>query len=158
VRRHVLSAAALVAVAGGAAVIVLWVGGVFDGGQNKTDTLTRSAYVAQLQRLCREASRKLSQVPAPAGANPQAIANSIEQALPVLRQAVTDEEKLEPPKELEAQAKRAFELSEQSVQALEESRSKAKAGDAPGALKALAKFEQVRDRARQAGIALGLQC
>jgi hypothetical protein len=158
VRGRALPAAALLAVGGGAALVVLWVGGVFDGGGKKADALTRSAYVAQLQRLCREAGRKLAQVPAPASSNPQAIANSIERALPVLRQAIADEEKLKPPRELEARAKRAFELSDASVQALEESRRKAAAGDGPGAIEALSRFEQVRNRARTAGIALGLRC
>lgn len=153
-----LPAGALLAVGGGAALIVLWAGGVFDGGRKKDATLTRTAYVAQLQQLCREANRKLSEVPAPASSNPQAIANSIEQALPVLRQVIADEERLKPPRELEAKAKRAFALSDESVQALEASRRKAAAGDGPGAIQALSKFEQVRNRARAAGIALGLKC
>jgi hypothetical protein len=154
VRGRLLPGAALLAVAGGAALLVLWTGGVFDGGGKGDSSLSRSAYVARLQTLCREASRKLSQVPAPSGSNPQAIANSIEQALPVLRQAIADEEKLRPPREIEAQVKSAFELSDESLQALEESRRKAAAGDGPGALRALARFEQVRNR----GLALGLQC
>ena len=157
-RRLALPAAALVAVAGGAALLVLWVGGVFDGGERADNTLGHTAYVAQLQQLCREAGKKLAQVPAPSNSDPRALANSIDQALPVLRQAIADEEKLKPPRELEAQAKRAFELSDQSVRALEESRRKAAAGDGSGALQALTKFEQVRNRAREAGIALGLRC
>jgi hypothetical protein len=157
-RRHALPAAALLAVAGGAALLVLWVGGVFDGGGSEDSTLSRTAYVAQLQQLCREAGRKLAQVPAPSNSDPRALVNSIDQALPVLRQTIANEEKLKPPRELEAQAKRAFELSDKSVRALEESRRRAAAGDGPGALRALTQFEQVRDRARRAGLALGLRC
>ena len=157
-RRHALPAAALLAVAGGAALLVLWLGGVFDGGGKEDNTLGRTAYVAQLQQLCREAGRKLAQVPAPSNSDPRALARSIGQALPVLRQAVEDEEKLEPPPELQDRAKRAFDLSEESVRALEESRRRAAAGDGPGALRALTQFEQVRDRARAAGLALGLRC
>jgi hypothetical protein len=158
VRRYVLSGTALLAVVGGVALLVLWLGGVFDGGDGRSG-LSRTAYVAQLQRLCREANRKLARVPAPANpADPKALASSIDQALPILQGVIADERKLEPPAELEAQARRAFELSDPSVAALKETRRQAAAGDGPGALRALGRFEAARDRARAAGRALGLRC
>jgi len=50
---------------------------------------------------------------------------------------IADERKLEPPAELEAEARRTFELSDRSVAALKETRRQAAAGHGPDALRAL---------------------
>jgi hypothetical protein len=154
--RRVLAGTVLVAAAGGAALIVLLVGGVFDRGGG---TLTRNAYLTRLERLCREANRQLARIPPPANpSDPQELAQSIDRALPPLEEHVAAERKLRPPPELKAEVEHAFELTDESIRDLKESRRKALAGDRPGALRAFAGFLDARDRSRAAGRALGLRC
>jgi hypothetical protein len=81
-----------------------------------------------------------------------------DQALPVLQSVIADERKLEPPAELEAQARRGFELSDRSVATPKETRRQAAAGHGPEPILALGRFEAARDRVRAAGRALGLRC
>ena len=155
--RRVLAGGALLLIAGGFLVLVLWLGGVFDRGGSRT--LTRAEYLARVQRLCREADRKLAGIPPPANlSNPEVVSASIDRVLPLLRRYIAAERRIEPPPEPAAQMDRAFELSDQSVRDLEETRRRAPAADTRGAFRATARFLESRDRARAAARAAGLRC
>jgi hypothetical protein len=154
--RRVLAGGALLLIAGGFLVLVLWLGGVFDRGGSRT--LTRAEYLVRVQRLCREADRKLAGIPPPASlSNPEVVSASIDRVPPLLRRYIAAERRIEPPPELAAQMDRAFELSDQSVRDLEETRRRALA-DTRGAFRAMARFLDCRDRARAAARAAGLRC
>jgi hypothetical protein len=155
--RRVLAGGALLLIAGGFLVLVLWLGGVFDRGGSRT--LTRAEYLVRVQRLCREADRKLAGIPPPASlSNPEVVSASIDVSYRSSGATSPRERRIEPPPELAAQMDRAFELSDQSVRDLEETRRRALAADTRGAFRAMARFLDSRDRARAAARAAGLRC
>jgi hypothetical protein len=95
--RRVLAGGALLLIAGGFLVLVLWLGGVFDRGGSRT--LTRAEYLVRVQRLCREADRKLAGIPPPANlSNPEVVSASIDRVLPLLRRYIATERRIEPPR------------------------------------------------------------
>ncbi len=156
-RSYALAGATLLAVAGGVAALVILVTGGSGSGAGKT--LTRKAYLDRIQAICRTYDRKLARIQPPANpANPQALAQSIGQALPLMESQLADERNVEPPPELTAQVERAFALTDEAVRDLKSSRSKALAGDGGAALHAFAQFIRARDRARQAADSIGFRC
>ena len=157
-RSYALATTALVAVVAGVAAIVVLVADSLEGG-GRARTLSRTEYLARIQVICHRYDRKLAQIPIPANpANPQALAQSLGQTLPLLDRQIAEERSVEPPPEIAARVEHAFALRDESVRDLKESRRKALAGDVRGALTAFAKFIQGRDRARQAADAIGFRC
>lgn len=90
--------------------------------------------------------------------NPEVVSASIDRVLPLLRRSIAAERRIEPPPEVTAQMDRTFELSDQSVRDLEETRRRALAADMQGAFRVMARFLDGRDRARAAARAAGLRC
>jgi hypothetical protein len=81
-RGYILPTAASLAVA--AAVAILLIILLDDDGEAK---LTRAEYIARVEAVCRDYNRRLARVPAPvAVGNPQAVAQSIDQALPLVEE------------------------------------------------------------------------
>ncbi len=157
-RSYALAATALLAIAAGVAAIVVLVADSLEGG-GRARTLTRAEYLARIQVICHRYDRKLARIPTPANpANPQALAQSIGQTLPLVDRQIAEERSVEPPPEIAARVEHAFALRDESVRDLKESRRKALVGDAGGAVTAFAKFIQARDKARQAADAIGFRC
>ncbi len=156
-RSYALAGTALLVAAGVAAIVVLVANSLQDG--RRARTLSRTEYLARIQVICRSYDRKLARIPIPANpANPQALAQSIGQTLPLLDRQIAEERAVEPPPEIAGKVERAFALRDESVRDLKESRRKALAGDAGGAVAAFARFIQARDKARQAADAIGFRC
>ena len=154
-RSYALAGAALLAVAGGVAALVVLVA----GGSGAGKTLTRKEYLDRIQAICRTYDRKLQRIPPPANpVNMQALAQSIGQALPLLERRLAEAREVDPPPELAERVRRAFALADAAVRNLKTSRSKALAGDAGGAVRAFAQFIETRDRARQAADSVGFRC
>ena len=157
-RSYAVAATALLAFAAGVAAIVVLVADSLEGG-GRARTLTRAEYLARIQVICHRYDRKLARIPTPANpANPQALAQSIGQTLPLVDRQIAEERSVEPPPEIAARVEHAFALRDESVRDLKASRSKALTGDLRAALLAFQQFVGARDRARQGAAAIGFRC
>ena len=154
-RSQILAGAALLGVAAGAASLVLYLGGIFDG----PTALTRAEYLSRIEAICKPSEAKLRRIPPPAAAgNPQALALSIGQALPLLRQRLAAERTVRPPRKLAAPVRQALALADESIRALETTRRRALAGDTAGAARGFVRFLETRDQARAVADAIGINC
>jgi hypothetical protein len=153
-REYILSAAASLAVA--AAVAILLITLLRDGGEAK---LTRAEYVARVDAVCRDYNRRLARIPAPvAVGNPQAVAQSIEGALPLVEERAARAKAIAPPPELAARVQQVFSLSDTAIAELRAARAAADAGSLERSAGALGRFLAAADEARRAAAAIGLNC
>ncbi len=120
--------------------------------------LSRAEYVEKADATCRKYEQKLEALERELGAakGPDDVARTIERALPVVRDGARELRELEPPAELEREAKRWLRSNERSVEKLEELRDAAKENDLRElrrlAQAAEANEEKVADGARALGL------
>ena len=154
-RFQLLGGAALLFVAGGTAALALYFGGVFDGPKS----LTREEYLSRITAICRPFEARLAKIPPPfAAGNPQALALSIGEVLPLLKQRLAAEGAVRPPRELAASVRKGLALADESIQALETTRRRALAGDLAGAARGFVRFLETRNQARSVADAIGITC
>jgi hypothetical protein len=153
-RAYVLTAAAALAVAAGLAIVLM----VFlrNDGEAK---LTRAEYIARVEAVCRDYNRRLARIPAPiAVGNPQAVAESIGRALPLVEERAAAAKAIAPPPELAARVERVFSLSDTAIAELRSARAAADAGSLRRSARALGRFLVASEDARRAAVAIGLNC
>jgi hypothetical protein len=153
-RSVILLATGFLLVAGAvAAIIVLVVGG---GGDSAP---TRAEYIAQVNAVCAEHNAELARIPAPvAAANPDAIRQSIEQALPITEERAAEARAIEPPTALEPDVERMFSLSDEAIEELREARDAAQDGNLRESATALGRFLAASEQAHEIGLSIGLSC
>jgi hypothetical protein len=153
-RAYILAAAGLLAVA--AAVLILLVILLGDGGEAK---LTRAEYIARVDAVCRDYNRRLARIPAPvAVGNPQAVAQSIDQALPLVEERAARAKAIAPPPELADDVREVFSLSDTAIAELRSARAAADAGSLERSARALGRFLAAAEQARRVAAAIGLNC
>jgi hypothetical protein len=154
-RGYILTAAA--SLAGAAALAILLV--IFlrdDGGEEE---LTRAEYIARVEAVCRDYNRRLARIPAPvAVGNPQAVAQSIDRALPLVEERAARAKAIAPPPELAARVQQVFVLSDTAISELRSARAAADAGSLKRSARALGRFLAAAEEARRVAAAIGLNC
>jgi hypothetical protein len=153
-RAYILTGAASLAVAAAVAIVLVILLG--DGGEAK---LTRAEYIARVDAVCRDYNRRLARIPAPvAVGNPDAVARSIERALPLVEERAARAKAIAPPPELAAQMQRVFSLSDTAIAELRSARAAADAGSVERSARAVGRFLAAAGEARSAALAIGLNC
>jgi hypothetical protein len=152
-RAYVLAAGSLAAAAALAIVLIVL---LRNGGE---ETLTRAEYIARVEAVCRDYNRRLARIPAPiAVGNPQAVAESIGRALPLVEERAAAAKAIAPPPELAARVERVFSLSDIAIAELRSARAAAEAGSLKRSARALGRFLVASDDAQRAAEAIGLNC
>ena len=141
----------LVAVVSAAAVVV-----VARGGE---PTVTREAYLEQVHAICTTYGKRLDAIPPPGDlSSPGSVYESLNAALPVLKEQEDALRALDAPPALRDELDELYALTDQSLVELETARDEA--GDRalfPMAT-ALTRFEEVRDDAKVISRRLGFDC
>jgi hypothetical protein len=120
---------------------------------------TRDEYLAQVEAVCRPYNDRLAKIPPPtAVGNPQAVAQSIERALPLVVERAQRTQAIEPPPELEDEVRRIFTLSSKAIDELRAALRSARRGDVQASATAMGRFLSASDDARAASRAIGLSC
>jgi len=147
----VVAAAALVVAAGTAAVVVL----VGSGGIAPT----RLEYLARVEAICQTYGRRLDHIPPPTDpASPGAVFESINAALPILREQARRVRALDPPRELRRQLDPFFALTARSLDALDRARKDAHDRALFPMVQAISAFETNRNRAKRIANSIGFKC
>jgi hypothetical protein len=153
-RAYVLTAAVSLAVAATLAIVLIVL--LRNGGEAK---LTRAEYIARVEAVCRDYNRRLARIPAPvAVGNPQAVAESIDRAMPLVEERAAKARAIAPPPELAARVEQVFVLSDTAMAELRSARAAADAGSVKRSARALGRFLAASDDARRAAVAIGLNC
>jgi DNA-binding PucR family transcriptional regulator len=153
-RAYVLTAAVSLAVAATLAIVLIVL--LRNGGEAK---LTRAEYIARVEAVCRDYNRRLARIPAPvAVGNPQAVAETIDRALPLVEERAATAKAIAPPPELAARVEQVFSRSDRAIAELRSARAAAHAGSLERSARALGRFLAASDDARRAAVAIGLNC
>jgi hypothetical protein len=153
-RKYILTGAASLAV--GAAVAIPLVILLRDGGE---ETLTRAEYIARVDAVCRVYNRRLARIPAPvAVGNPQALAQSIDRALPLVEERADRARAIAPPPELADYVEQVFSLSDKAIAELRSARTAADAGSLERSARAFGRFLAAAEEAHSVAVAIGLNC
>jgi hypothetical protein len=153
-RGYILTAAASLAVAAALAILLVIV--LSDDGGAK---LTRAEYIARVEAVCRDYNRRLARIPAPvAVGNPQAVAQSIAQALPLVEERAARAKAITPPPDLANRAQQVFARSDKAITELRSARAAAAAGSLRRSARAMGRFLAAAEDARRAAAAIGLNC
>jgi hypothetical protein len=153
-RGYILAAAASLAVA--AALVILLIIRLGNGGEAK---LTRAEYIARVEAVCRDYNRRLARIPAPvAVGNPEAVARSIERALPLVEERAARAKAIAPPPELADRVRQVFALSDTAIGELRSARAAADGGSVRRAARALGRFLAAAEEARTVALTIGLNC
>jgi hypothetical protein len=151
--RLILAAAAAAVLAGGVAVAVVLV------TAGEAHSMTKAQYVARVNEICRVYNARLARVPAPvAVGNPQAVAQSIAAALPLVIERADKVRAVDAPPELETQVRAMFALSDRALSDLNDAYALSRANRLLDGMKALGRFLAVSDRAKQIARRIGLSC
>jgi hypothetical protein len=152
-RRWVLGAFALGAV--GAAVAALVVVAATRGAYEPT----RAEYLAAAEAICVEYGDRLDRIPPPTDvASPGAVVESLEQALPILREQEDRIRALAAPGELRSRLERFYRLTDRSLDALQEALDQALERAIYPMAVALTRFGDVRDQAKLLAREIGFDC
>jgi hypothetical protein len=151
---YILAFAAPLAIAAAVAIPLIIL--LRDGGDAP---LTRAEYIARVGAVCREYNRRLARVPAPiAVGNPQALAQSIDRALPLVEERAAKAKAIAPPPELTDNVEHVFTLSDRAIAELRSARAAADAGSLERSARAFGRFLAAADEARTVAMAIGLNC
>jgi hypothetical protein len=149
----VLAAAALVVAASTAAIVV--VVGSGSGG----NALTRGEYLARVGAICQKYGRRLDKIPPPTDpASPGAVFESINGALPILREQARRVRALDPPRELRRQLDPFFTLTARALDALDRARKDAHDRALVPMVQAISAFETNRNQAKRIARSIGFKC
>ena len=147
----VVAPTVLVVAAGTAAVVVL----VGRGGIAPT----RVEYLARVEAICQTYGRRLDHIPPPTDpASPGAVFESINAALPILREQARRVRALDPPRELRRQLDPFFALTARSLDALDRARKDAHDRALFPMVQAISAFETNRNRAKRIANSIGFKC
>jgi hypothetical protein len=149
----VVAAAALVVAACTAAVVVLVATG--SSGQGPT----RGDYLAHVEAICQKYGERLDKIPPPTDpASPGAVYESINAALPVLREQTGRVRALERPRELRQKLDPFFSWTDRSLDELDTARRDAHDRKLFPMVQAISRFETDRNKAKLIAKSVGFKC
>ena len=120
---------------------------------------TRDEYLADVQAVCTRYGEELDRIPPPGDlSSPGAIVESLEQALPVLREQERAVKALETPPALEADLARFFRLTDRSLAELQTALDEALERALYPMATALTRFDEVRNEAKAVARKIGFAC
>ena len=148
-----VAAAALVVAAGAAAVVVL----VATGSSGKAPT--RGDYLAHVAAICQEYGKRLDKIPPPTDpASPGAVYDSINAALPLLREQAQRVRALDRPRELRQKLEPFFTWTDRSLDELATARTDAHDRRLFPMVQAISRFETDRNKAKLIARSVGFKC
>jgi hypothetical protein len=149
----VVAAAALVVAACVAAVVVL----VATGSSGKGPT--RGDYLAHVEAICQKYGTRLDKIPPPTDpASPGAVYESINAALPILREQTSRVRGLERPRELRQRLDPFFTWTDRSLDELATARKDAHDRRLFPMVQAISRFETDRNKAKLIAKSMGFRC
>lgn len=149
----VVAAAALVVAACIAAVVVL----VATGSNEKEPT--RADYLARVDAICEAYGKRLDKIPPPTDpASPGAVYDSINAALPVLREQTSRVRALKRPRELRQKLDPFFAWTDRSLDELATARQDAHDRRLFPMVQAISRFETDRNKAKRFARSVGFRC
>jgi hypothetical protein len=149
----VVAAAALFVAACIAAVVVL----VATGSNGKDPT--RADYLARVAAICHAYGERLDKIPPPTDpASPGAVYDSINAALPVLREQTSRVRALKRPRELRQQLDPFFTWTDRSLDELATARKDAHDRRLFPMVQAISRFETDRNKAKRIARSVGFRC
>ena len=120
---------------------------------------TRDEYLADVQAVCTRYGEELDRIPPPGDlSSPGAIVESLEQALPVLREQERAVKALQTPPALEADLARFFRLTDRSLAELQTALDEALERALYPMATALTRFDEVRNEAKAVARKIGFAC
>jgi hypothetical protein len=147
-----LALAATVAVASGITVVAA-------RALDTDEPPTRAEYLADIEALCAQYGAELDRIPPPGDlSSPGAIVESLEQALPVLREQERAVKALQSPPALEADLARFFRLTDRSLEELQTALDEALERALYPMATALTRFDEVRNEAKAVARRIGFAC
>lgn len=147
-----IGVAGLVALAAGVAGGLVLAFGRGDGGPS------REEYVAEVEEICKTYEARLAAIAPPDITIPASVVQSVDEALPLVRERVAAARAAEAPDELKERIDRFFVLSDRAIRQLERLRRAAQARDLPRSADALDAYVRARDAARAEADRIGLRC
>jgi hypothetical protein len=148
----VLAAAVLFVGASTAALVVV-------GGGSGGKAPTRGEYLARVNAICQKSGRRLDKIPPPTDpASPGAVYESINAALPILREQAKRVRALDPPGELRQRLDPFFALTARSLDALDRARKDAHDRRLFPMVQAISAFEANRNKAKRIANSIGFKC
>jgi hypothetical protein len=151
--RRLVLALGLAVVAGGVAA-----GLVFALGEGSAAP-TQAEYVARVNAICASYGARLDRIRPPDDpASPGAAYESMSRALPLLRQQSAESRRLKAPTALRERVERFLDLTDRSLDRLEEARRHARARELFKMVEALSAFQRVRDQAKRIARSIGFRC
>jgi hypothetical protein len=149
----VIAATALVVAACTAAVVVL----VATGSSGKDPT--RGEYLTRVEAICQAYGKRLDKIPPPTDpASPGAVYDSINAALPVLREQTRHVRAVTPPAELRPQLDPFFTWTNKSLDELDTARKDAHDRRLFPMVQAISRFETDRNKAKRIAHTIGFKC
>ena len=148
-----VAAAALVVAACIAAVVVL----VATGSSGKGPT--RGEYLARVEAICQAYGKRLDKIPPPTDpASPGAVYDSINAALPILREQTQRVRALRSPRELRQKLDPFFTWTDHSLDELDTARRDAHDRKLFPMVQAISRFETDRNKAKLIANSVGFNC
>lgn len=148
-----VAAAALVVAACVAAVVVL----VATGSSGKGPT--RGEYLGRVEAICQAYGKRLDKIPPPTDpASPGAVYDSINAALPVLKEQARRVRTVTPPDELRRQLDPFFTWTSKSLDELDTARQDAHDRKLFPMVQAISRFETDRNNAKRIAHSIGFKC
>lgn len=152
--RRLILVAAAAAVAGGIALFA-----VILLSDDDAKALTKAEYIARANAVCRVYNARLAKIDAPvAVGNPQAIARSISEALPLVVERAEKVRAIKPPAEFETRVRQMFSLSDRAIAQLRAALRHARANRVLESNRSLGMFLGFSERAKQVATGIGLSC
>jgi len=128
-------------------------------GSGGDDRPSHAAYVKDVNAICRDYGERLDRIPPPGDlSSPGAIVESLEQALPLLREQARTIRALQRPTGDEARVARFFRLTDSSLVALQAALDAALERALYPMATALTRFGERRDEAKSVARLLGFAC
>jgi len=154
VRRRLPLLAVAVAVAAGAGITVVAAQALGDD-----DPPTREEYLADAHAVCADYGARLDAIPPPGDlSSPGAVVESLQQALPLLREQERAVQALAVPPALEPDLTRFFRLTDRSLAELQEALDAALERALYPMATALTRFGEVRNEAKAVARRIGFTC
>lgn len=119
---------------------------------------SRKAYLAEIAAICRRYETELAKIAPPDVTVPASVVESIDHALPLVRERTAETRAAEPPDDLRARVDRFFALNDRAIRLLEHLRDVARTRDLVRSAEVLDEYVKARNAARAASDRIGFDC
>lgn len=127
-------------------------------GRRGDDGASRADYLAEVAAICKRYEPALSRIAPPDITIPGSVVQSVDAALPLIRERVAETRAVEPPKELQPRVEGFLSLTDRATQRLVELRRVAKTRDLARSANALNSYVRARNAARAEADRIGFRC